>query len=71
MSSQAKTNVLMNFSQLLADYGDMFFSSGDIDQDYNLITSTINRQGYWAGNAVRYFFDKDLNLINIEERSFG
>jgi len=71
MTSQLKTNVVMNFSQLLADYGDMFFSSGDIDQDCNLITSTIDRQGYWAGNSVRYFFDKDLNLINTEERRFG
>lgn len=60
-----------NFVELLADGGDMLFSSGAVEQDYYNITTTIKNQGYWAGNGVRYFFDKNWNFEGVQERMFG
>ena len=71
MASKMKTDFVLNFAQILADEGDMFFSSGDVEQDYDNITTTIKSQGYWAGNSVRYFFDKDWNFEGVQPRMFG
>lgn len=71
MASKMKTEFVLNFSDILADEGDMFFSSGDVEQDYNIIVSTIKQQGYWAGTAVRYMFDKDMNFEGVQQRMFG
>ena len=51
--------------------GDMFFSSGDIDQDAELIRSTLNSQGYWAATGYKLYFNEEMDLIKVEERSFG
>lgn len=59
------------FEEVLAQGGDMFFSSGDPDADMSLIRGTILSQGYWAGTSVRYYFDKDFNLTGTQERVFG
>lgn len=66
-----KEEFVKKFIDILEQEGDMFFSSGDVDQDYELIVSTIKVQGYWAGNAVRYMFDKKLRLESIQPRMFG
>lgn len=60
-----------NFAKELSYQGDMFFTSGDIRQDAKLIRETIRQQGYWAGTRVRYYFDKDFNLVTTEPREFG
>lgn len=62
---------LNNFLTALSNNGDMFFTSGNKKQDLSNIEATIANQGYWAGISLRYFFDKDLNLIRTEERTFG
>lgn len=51
--------------------GEMFFSTGSVEDDFNIIRGTINSQGYWAGSAHRYYFDEELNLTKVEERTFG
>lgn len=51
--------------------GEMFFSTGSVEEDFNIISGTINGQGYWAGSRHRYYFDKDFNLTKVEERTFG
>lgn len=52
--------------------GEMFFATGDMEEDYNLIMSQIKANGgYWAGLSTRYYFDKELNLLRTEERTFG
>lgn len=71
MASKKKTEFVLNFAQLLADEGDMFFSSGDVDKDYEIIVSTIKNQGYWAGTSVRYMFNKELQFEGVQQRMFG
>ena len=69
--SKSKTDFVMDFAQILADEGEMFFTSGDIEEDYSLIKSTLGNQGYWAGTEYRYYFDENLNIVKVEERRFG
>lgn len=51
--------------------GEMFFSTGSVEEDFNIIKATIDRQGYWAGERHKYYFDKEFNLTAVEERVFG
>lgn len=60
-----------NFIEILRDEGDMFWSMGSTSKDFELITSTIKAQGYWAGNSVRYIFDKKLRFEGVQQRMFG
>ena len=71
MASKRKVESMLNFAQVLADEGDMFFSCGDVDQDYDNVVSIIKSHGYWAGGYLRYFFDEELSLIRTEKREFG
>lgn len=71
MSTKEKKEFVDNFIELLADEGDMFWSMGSVSKDYDAITSVLKAQGYWAGNAVRYMFDKNLKFEAIQPRMFG
>ena len=71
MASKKKVEFMLNFAQLLADEGDMFFSCGDVDKDYENVVSVIKSQGYWAGTSVRYFFNDKLEFEGVQERMFG
>lgn len=62
---------LLRFLNALDDNGDVFLTSGDRDYDLKGVEAIIDHQGYWAGGAVRYYFDEDLNLLRTEERRFG
>lgn len=62
---------LERFLQALEDHGDYYISTGDTQQDIRMIEERIAFQGYWAGNELRFFFDKDFNLLRTEERRFG
>ena len=67
-----KNKFVEDFIDLLEDNGDMFFSCGDINKDYELIQNTIKGQGYWAGNSLRYYFDEEIKtLVKTEERNFA
>lgn len=66
-----KEKFLAEFNSLLDLEGDMFFSTGDVDEDYSIVEGTIKSQGFWSGNRVRYYFDDDLKFLRTEERSFG
>lgn len=69
--SKLHEDFVANFENLLNDEGDMFFSTGSSTQDYELITGTIDRQGYWAGVRLRYYFDSNYGFLRTEERRFG
>lgn len=71
MTEEEKKAFVENFVDILRDEGDMFLSMGSTTKDFDIITSTIKRQGYWAGNSVRYMFDKDLNFEGVQQRMFG
>ena len=59
---------VLRFLEALDENGDYYFSQGNIKKDYNYIKSILKVQGYWSGVEFRYYFDKDLNLINVEGR---
>ncbi len=59
------------FVELVESNGDSFFSLRDINEDYEMITQIIKGQGYWAGEAFRYFYDEKEDKFKYEERRFG
>lgn len=61
-------NKLMKFLEVLDDYGEYFFSNGSIKKDYEFVTGILEAQGYWSGASYRFYFDNDMNLVNVEER---
>lgn len=61
-------NKLMKFFDVLDDYGEYFFSSGSIKEDYQSIKAILDYQGYWSGTRYRFYFDNNMNLVNVEER---
>ena len=77
MSNLTAINFVENFTQVLEDYGDMYFAMGDDEIDMANIQATIQRQGYWAGTAERFYFNMDLlskgvvKLLKTEERRLG
>lgn len=71
MTTKDKKAFVENFVEILRGEGDMFWSMGSTTKDFELITSTIKQQGYWAGNSVRYMFSKDLEFEGIQQRMFG
>ena len=71
MTIKEKKEFVEKFIDILRDEGDMFWSMGSTTKDFDIITSTIKQQGYWAGNSVRYMFSKDLEFEGVQPRMFG
>ena len=72
MTTADKKKFVEEFVERLRDEGDMFWSMGSTSKDYELITSTIKANGgYWAGNSVRYIYDKKLRFEGVQQRMFG
>lgn len=71
MTIKEKKAFVEKFVEILRDEGDMFWSMGSTTKDFELITSHIKAQGYWAGNSVRYFFNDKLEFEGVQERIFG
>lgn len=59
---------IMKFLEALEDYGEFFFSSGNVKEDYNTITGVLKSQGYWAGTRYRLYFNNNLDLVSVENR---
>lgn len=68
MSRREKLLFVEYFNDLLHDYGDAYYSTGNVDNDYSHIVNVVKHQGYYSGVYFRYFFDKDFNLERTEER---
>ena len=64
-------NKLIKFCEALDEYGEYFFSSGNVKQDYEQVTSVLKAQGYWSGTTYRLYFDEDFNLTSVQEKSYG
>lgn len=77
MANLTLATFVEDFTQILEENNDMFFSSGDDEFDSNNIINTIKSQGFWAGGYLRYFFDmellekKHIKLLSTQERTFG
>jgi hypothetical protein len=61
----SKQNIV---NKVLDVIDDIFFSTGNINKDYDIITQTIKQQGFWAGVSYRYYFDDKYNLVKTESR---
>lgn len=61
-------NKVENFINVLEEYGEFYFTSGDYKQDYAQITGVLKHQGYYGGCQYRFYFDNDLKLIKVENR---
>lgn len=71
MTIKEKKAFVEEFVEILRDEGDMFWSMGSTTKDFELITSNIKAQGYWAGTSVRYFFNDKLEFEGVQARMFG
>jgi hypothetical protein len=56
------------FMEALEEYGEMYFSQGSIKKDYEYIKNVLDFQGYYSGCRYRLYFNKDFDLIKVEER---
>lgn len=59
---------VQRFIRELESNGELYFSTGDTEQDYNHITGLLKQQGYWSGARDRFYFSDELHLVNITSR---
>lgn len=59
---------LLKFLNVLEEYGEYFFSNGSIKKDYEYITNVLKVQGYYSGCRYRFYFNEDLDLVEVTER---
>ena len=45
------------------------FLIGDVSDDY--IFDTFQNQGYWSGVKYNFSYNDELDMIDVEERSFA
>ena len=63
-----KSDYIKYFTELLHENYDDFFTIGNTDLDYKHITDVIKRQGYYSGVYKRYYFNEDLECIDIQDK---
>lgn len=68
MKATTYKTLVNNFIDQLEGQGEDFFSTGDYKQDYELISSRLEHQGYWSGVLHRYYTDEELNITGVESR---
>ena len=59
---------LAKFLEALDNYGEHYFSLGSVKEDYNHIIGVLKAQGFWSGTRYRFYFDNNMNLLNVESR---
>lgn len=59
---------LEKFLATLDDYGEYYFTSGSIKDDYEQIKAVLKYQGFWSGVYCRLYFDDNFNLIRVAEK---
>ena len=64
MKTTTYKTLVNNFIEQLESQGEDFFSTGDAKQDYELIRSRLDQQGFWSGVLHRYYFDEELNITH-------
>lgn len=61
------TNKMLNrFLEIMDDYGEFVF--GDKKQIKKQLELCLNTQGYWSGNSIRVYYNKDRKEFRIEGR---
>lgn len=56
------------FIKVLKEYGEFYFTQGNIKDDYEYITRVLKAQGYYSGCKYKLYFNKSFDLIKVEER---
>lgn len=59
---------LQKFTDALNEYGEDYFPLENEEEDLKYITGILKQQGYWSGVSYRFYFDNDLNLVNVASR---
>ena len=58
--------MLERFLEIMDDYGEFVFGTDkDIQRQLELC---LNRQGYWSGNSIRVYYNKETKDFSIERR---
>jgi len=63
---KVNNKMLDRFLEIMEDYGEFVF--GDNEYLKNQLQVCLNSQGYWAGNSIKVYYDKDIKDFYIESR---
>ena len=58
--------MLDRFLEIMDDYGEFVF--GDDDYLKKQLETCLNTQGYWSGNSIRLYYDKEDKDFRVESR---
>lgn len=58
--------MLKRFFEIMDENDEFLF--GDDEYLKQQLETCLNTQGYWSGNAIRVYWDKDLEDFRIESR---
>ena len=54
------------FVNIMEDYGEFLF--GTDKEIKKQLEMCLNTQGYWSGNAIRVYYDKERDTFSVEDR---
>lgn len=58
--------MLTEFLNIMDEYNEFIF--GDNEYLKEQLETCLNTQGYWAGCAIRVFYNKDTEEFSVESR---
>lgn len=63
---KVNNKMLKRFLEIMDDYNEFVFGSEEMVKEQ--LEICLNNQGYWAGNYIRVYYDKDTKDFRIENR---
>jgi hypothetical protein len=63
---KVNNKMLERFLEIMEDYNEFVF--GEKEYLKKQLEICLNSQGYWSGNAIRVYYDKDTKDFTIESR---
>lgn len=63
---KVNNKMLKRFLEIMDDYGEFVF--GDDKEIKKQLEMCLNFQGYWSGNSIRVYYDKNEKDFRIESR---
>ena len=66
MNIKVNNKMLDRFLAIMDDYDEFVF--GDRDYLKKQLALCLNTQGYWSGNSIRVYYNKDTDDFSIQNR---
>ena len=65
---KVSSKMLNRFLNIMDQYGEFVF--GDKKYLKNQLELCLNSQGFWSGNSIRVYYNKNINDFTIEYKSY-